>query len=210
MAELVRQHSGELLDIERGGQGQTDCQNQAAAEQRKESMLGTRRGVDVTIDVDANRRRGADRRADAAHEGKQQRLSGRVERPSLRPVTRPRKQRLQQEEDQDREDCQRPGVDQERHHAVNRPKDHVVVGRVPVHPVAGQAHDSQVNERKKHHHAGHDQDPEPIQERGSYQCNLTLESRQNLRRRLCRRGPGLPRGIGRTWWSGTGLPSQRA
>ena len=109
--ELVRQHARELLEIERRGQGQAHREHQAAAEEREEPVLGTRRGVHLAVDVDPDRRWCADRRADAVDEGEEERLLRRVQRPRLGALAAAGEERLAEEEDQDGEDRERTEVE---------------------------------------------------------------------------------------------------
>ena len=91
----MREHPRELLEIERRGQWQAHREHQAAAEEREEPVLGTRRGVHLAVDVDPHRRRCADRRTDAVDEGEEERLLRRVQRPGLRAFSLGAKSGLQ-------------------------------------------------------------------------------------------------------------------
>ena len=113
VAELVRQHARELLEVQTRRQRQADREHQLVVENRQRPGRAPGRGVHVAIDLDPTRPRRSDRLANSVHEGEHQGLDRRVELSRLRALPRAGEQRLDHEQGHHHARDQGTGVEQQ-------------------------------------------------------------------------------------------------
>jgi hypothetical protein len=190
VAELVRQHAGELPQTQPFNQRQADREHQPARRRRR-PIDHVGRGVDRAIDLDSHRCRRAHGLADAVDEREHQGLHRGIELAHLRPPRRPGEQRLEHERDDDPTYHQRSDVNERRTARVaDVLKDSDIMDGVQVEREDYQADQTDVDGGQDKHHKGDDQDPEAVQERRPDRPDLAAEGAEDLRRGA----RGTPRG----------------